>query len=272
MGLDVETHLWDYLQQTFFMVLAGVVFFLVITRADPDAFFLQYHAKDAGLTIETLHAARGSVEMASSKTMDGIAFDYDVTKNGILLRKAGTNEWTVRKRYGMDRSPDGVAVQESLLLNPELFLFQRGSEDGKDRIMVTETYVASSACAVQGERPAKRETSVRVDGSSPLLGNQLRLLATTFAAVRPQTTILLFVIEEEGPARLLVTGNEPRLAGSVSCSLARKLPELELVPAPVSAPSESVVITILHNATLPPGLTESRVSAALLQTLEVTLR
>jgi len=301
-ALNLFDLIWDFLKQSFLFIVGVIILFLVVSRLSSDDFFLQYSAKDAGLTIEALHAARGDVTLPYGKLTPGKAFDYHYASNYVELRttrkeppkegeQAKEPSWTVRKRYGQDLSVGGINVTESVLLNPRLIIYTLRD----NKLRVAESADETTACRMVGERPRRMETLLNVAGESPLITEATRKLEAAYRPSAAPKTLITFTAVPGGTLGLSAEG-DAQLASVLTCLLSRKL----LVPV-TNLPTVSgtrgsattgdgtqgsaaasgaqnterrVIVTLTHPSQpdqLPPGLTDEKVATALAQTLEVVL-
>lgn len=269
MGLSVFTFIWDFLKQSFVLLLAGILFFLVIHNATSDAFYQRYYAKDTGLIVSTIHAARGDLLLRYGKLQPAHTYDYSLTDKDLLLRDNGATRWEVRKRFGMDITADGVRTEEKLLINPLDLTFRK---DGKTITMSGLQRVASG-CPPLDEVPARAETSITVTGSSPLVTARLERLASLFPPERPPQRRIIITVREGNTRLIRVSGGgtDQPLANTLACTLKRHLAPLpvEIVPKPGDA--ADATITIEHPAELP-GLTDAKLLSATTQMLDEVLR
>jgi len=296
-ALNLFDLIWDFLKQSFLFIVGVIVLFLVVSRISSDSFYLQYSAKDQGLMVDALHAARGDVTLPYDKLTPDKAFDYHFTNKYVELRttrneppKTGEKErdWLVRKRYGQDLSTKGINVTDATLLNPQLLIYTlRTTTDGQRAITVAETADESTPCQLLGERPRRMETILKVEGASPLITEATRKVETAFRPSASPTNIITFQAVP-GDALDLSAEGDAQLASVLTCLLSRKLlipttgdgtPGSATAPSaqnPESAPSAQnterrVTITLTHPGQLPPGLTDEKVATALAQTLEAVL-
>jgi hypothetical protein len=302
MGLDIFSAVWDFLQQSLVFVVGAIILFLVAASADPHPFFMQYFAKDVGLTVEALHAARGTVEMTGSKAMPGLAYDYNITSKAVLLKphvekppedaslkeKATTTvakslrvsernaqSWQVRKRYGADKTIGGITVEELIITNPQLLFFEKRN-DGKETIRVAAGMLAPSECLLNADKVSRLSTRLIIIGDPVLVTPALQSIGEAFHPVKP-TLQITFIVEKGERPTLRVRGTEPELGKTFACIMASKLSGIEILPTEPLIPASSdairtLEVTLTHPEAPTPGLTDTSVAAALSQGLEGVLQ
>ncbi len=244
-ALNLFDLIWDFLKQSFLFIVGVLVLFLIVSRVDNTNFFLQYYAKDQGLVVETLHAARGDVTLPYDKLSFELAFDQHYASKYLALRpskegppkdeEAEEPRWRVRKRYGQDLSVDpslqGITVAESTLLNPQILVYTLATKQVEDStgrltskrtITVAETADESTPCNLLGERPRRMETLLKVEGNSPLLTEATKIVEDAF---RPSANPVVFITFRAVPGEALGLAGEgdAQLASILTCLLSRKL-------------------------------------------------
>jgi hypothetical protein len=287
MGLDLFSTVWDYIIQAAFFLMIAMLFLLLLAGTTNDGFFTQYYAKDLGLTIEVAHAARGDLQITYDKLLPAPSFDYKLEKNALLLRTDDpqalpVSPWAqnvTRKRFGQDSTlPDGILVQEIVLAAPRnIVLEKRGRA-----LTLAEAGTASSSCPSPAHRPLHAETALTMDGSSPLLGPQLKELETKFRPSRQPTTIIRFTVQADPAATglSLTFSGQQDVGEALACRIARNLAPLQVQVSPASAATTTLPGTtqliFTHPATLPQGtdqfLNDQQLSVALVKALAEVLQ
>jgi len=265
----------EILKHSFFLVVGAFFLFATVQQANPDNFWMSYYAKDIGLEVSALHAARGDVQIIYGKISAKHLYEYDLTKKSLLLRPyledgEAMRPWHVRKRFGMDLTNNGVKTTERRLSNPALLLLVK---QGKE-ITMEETFTPLDLCSAPASPPLRAETLVDVAGTSPLVGS-LSIIEQTFQPLRQPTTRITIAVNEGAEERIILeySGSELTLAKQLSCEIHSKLsnfPIEERLGGGAPILPQEVLITIQHAAP-PPGF-EAKLPLALIGALDEVLR
>jgi hypothetical protein len=272
MGLDLLDFVWDFLKQSFLFVVAAVVLFLVVASATNDDLFMQYYAKETGLVMETLHAARGDVELSYNKLLPKPVFNYRFEGNGVLLQPAATTKpeyWPVRKRYGNDSV---LSVAGSTLLAPATIVFEKQGTS----IRAATASSPPMSCQALIDKPLRISTKLTVAGNSPLVTPQLKQLEQQYAPTAAPTTFISITVEKDPSLKAVVVETSGDALGqALGCLLSQRLAaslptaSIELRRAPASADFH-VTIHITHSDVA--GLDDAKLNQALQVALGEVLR
>lgn len=263
MGLDLFDFIWDFLKQSFLFVVAAIVLLLVIASATNNDFFMRYYARQTGLVMETLHVARGDVELNYNKLVSKPAFNYKFEANDVLLQSNDTTKptfWPLRKRYGRDAV---LTVTPTMLLMPASIIFEKQGTT----IRATTASSPPATCQALTDKPLRLSTVLTLAGNSPLLTPQLLQLPQQYAPSAVPTTFIDVSVDEDSSAKTIVIATSSDALGqALGCLLAQQLgaslptASLQLVLTP-SATNNHVTLHLTHPDVV--GLDDAKLNQAL---------
>lgn len=245
----------DWMIQSVIFVLVFISLFGVVNaNADGKQFFMRYYAVDVGLLVDSLHGAKGTLELPYAKLFPTHEYDFDFTENAVRLRPTPQQPgmwdrvtgatsveplWVLRRRYASSAS---VSVEPKTIQNPGLLMLMRE----RNAIEVSGDAGSFHNC------PEYQGVAVLLAGDSPLLTAEARQILNSYTT---GTEVALSV--QEGTPNIIARGPA---AQALACQLSLSLPGY-----PITYGDGPDVLSFTHD----PGLQQERLIGLFVRSLEV---
>lgn len=199
-------------------VIIGILIFVAMfgwvnATAEPSLFFMRFYAKDLGTTVDTMHAARGQVDLTYYPFSRTHLYTYNFTGKEVFVtnqdpEKVQELQWVVRQQWGTvgAQARPALAVTPKLLEKPSTVRIVKGVKT----IVFDEDL--SEACGDAANATLSTETRLVLAGSGasvPAILAQLRADAFVGGLERASgqaKNVITFTLRQGGDAKVSADG------------------------------------------------------------------